>query len=84
MDQPALAVTLGLTTQVPDVHVERIRGRQEVDSPDLFVDRVAVHHHTWRTQKQNEQVELGFGQIQITPRPRRRTCGRVDDEVRKT
>ena len=44
VDQPRLALGLGLAAQVADVDLEGVRGRREVVAPDLLEDERAVQH----------------------------------------
>ena len=41
LDEPRLAVRLGLAAQVADVDLERVRGRAEVEAPDALEDQRA-------------------------------------------
>src|SRR4051794_24300244 len=64
-DEARLTIGLGLAAQVPDVHVERLRRRLEVETPDALVDRVARHHDVRVGEQQLEQIELGLGQAEL-------------------
>ena len=68
LDQPRLAVRLGLPAQVADVDVERVRGRPEVVAPDTLEDQRALEHLPRVAQEQLEQVELGAGQLDLARR----------------
>src|SRR5262245_57585330 len=65
VDQAGLARLLRLAAQVADVHVERLRGRLEVEAPDALVDLVAREHDARVVEQQLEQVELGLRELEL-------------------
>ena len=81
LDQPRLALGLGLAAQVADVDGEVLGVGAEVVVPDAVVDRRVVEDDALVAHEQLEQVELGLRQVQLAgaaPRPPRR---RVEAEV---
>src|SRR5262249_30770649 len=58
LDQPRLAVRLGLAAEVADVDVERVRRQAEVVAPDALEDERASQDLARVPQEQLEQVEL--------------------------
>src|SRR4029077_14183749 len=83
LDQTRLAALFGLAAQIPDVHVERVRGESEVVPPNTFEDDRPRQHLTWVRQEEREQGELGAGELDQLAATTNLTGSRVELEVRK-
>src|SRR4029453_6443500 len=62
MDQPRSAVKLRLASQVADIHLERVRRRREVVSPNVVEDLLASEYLAGMKHEEFQQAELGAGQ----------------------
>ena len=81
VDQPRLALGLGLAAQVADVDLERVGGRGEVVAPDLLEDEGPVEHPARPAQEHLQQRELGAGQLDRAVAAAHLAGGRVQGQV---
>ena len=65
LDEPALAALLELSTQVPDIHAQRVTGRAEVVAPYAVVDQLRGQHAAGVEHQQLQQLELSPGQVDL-------------------
>jgi hypothetical protein len=81
VDQPRLPAGLGLSPQVADVDVERVRREAEVVAPDPLEDQGAGQHLARVAQEQLQQRELGAGQVDPLAAARHLASAGVELEV---
>src|SRR5207253_6495619 len=81
VDQPRLAAGLGLTSQIADVHLERVRGVVEVVTPDAREDPIARKHLARMRHEQVEERELDPRQLEFTAAAASTALGAIELEV---
>ena len=81
MDQPRLALGLGLAAQVADVDLQRVGRRGEVVAPDLLEDERPLEHPPRPPEEHLEQRELGPGELDLPLAPADLPGGDVHREV---
>src|SRR4029453_13240455 len=83
MDQPRLAVKLRLASQVADIHLERVRRRREVVSPNVVEDLIASEYLAGMKHEEFQQAELGAGQADRAVATAHLTGGWIKGEIPK-
>src|SRR5204863_5826661 len=64
LDEPRLAVRLGLAAEIPDENLERVRVGPEVVAPDPLEDHPPRQDDAWIAGEELQQRELGAGELE--------------------
>jgi hypothetical protein len=81
VDEARLSGGFDLSSQMPDVNVERIGCAGEVEAPDVTEDCGAREDLSRVGEKELEQPELRQGELDRTPRIDDLACSRVEQKI---